>query len=144
MYEIVKKQNIVVKIISALIVLYLINIAIKFIFKQPEINLNDELMKVSSEINKHTPFTVDSMTRLDNVIPLSGNKLQFTYTLTTLERENIDTTILLANAKGNMKEIIKSNPKFAYFRDNKIDIFVNYLDKDGKYVCKALISYNDY
>ena len=144
MYEIVKKQNIVVKIISALIVLYLINTAIKFIFKQPEINLNDELMKVSSEINKHTPFTVDSMTRLDNVIPLSGNKLQFTYTLTTLERENIDTTILLANAKGNMKEIIKSNPKFAYFRDNKIDIFVNYLDKDGKYVCKALISYNDY
>lgn len=144
MFELIKKQNIVVKIIATLIVLYALTSAIKFIFKQPEMSINDELMKVSSEINKRTPFVVDSMTTLDNVIALPGDKLQYTYTITKLSKDNIDTTILIANAKKNLKETFKSNPQTAYFKENKIDIVINYMYKDGKYVCRALISHNDY
>ena len=57
MYEIVKKQSLIVKIVSTLIILYLITTALKFIFRQPETSINDDLMKVASEINKHTPIT---------------------------------------------------------------------------------------
>lgn len=144
MFELIKKQNIFVKIIVTVVVFYAVGAAIKFIFRQPEMSLNDELMKVSSEINKRTPLVVDSMTTLDNVIALPGDKLQYTYTITTLSKDNIDTVILIANAKKNMQETFKSNPQAAYFKENKIDIIINYLDKDGKYVCRALISHNDY
>lgn len=144
MIELIKKQHIVVKIIGTLIVLYIINSAIKLIFKQPELSLSEELTKVSGEINKRTPLVVDSMTTLNYVTALPGDKLQYTYTITTLSKDNIDTTILIANAKKNMQETLRANPQAAYFRENKIDILINYLDKDGKYVCKALISHNDY
>src|SRR5437762_2437840 len=144
MYKIVKKQSLIVKIISALIILYFITTALKLIFRQPEMTINDDLMRAASEINKHTPIIVDSMTRLDNVLALTGNKLQYTYTITKAEKDNLDTTILLANTKQNMINMIKTNPKSAYFRDNKVDILVNYLDKNEAYVCKLNISHNDY
>ena len=144
MYELTKKKNLATKIILGLLALFIINTALKFIFKQPEATINDDLMKIASEINKHTPITVDSMTRLDNVTALTGNKLQYTYTITKASKENIDTTIVLASTKENMINMIKSNPKTKYFRENKIDIIVNYLDKNGFYVCMLAISHNDY
>lgn len=144
MYEIVNKKSPAVKVISSIIILFIVITALKFFFKEPEVSINDELVKVANEINKHTPITVDSMSRLDNVLALPGNKFQYTYTITKANKDNIDTTMLLANTKQNMINIIKTNPNATYFHDHKVDIFVNYLDKNGVYVCKLLISHNDY
>ena len=143
MYEIAKRKNLAARIVLALILLFILNFVIKNIFNT-EASINDKLVKVANEINKHTPIIVDSMTRCDNVIALTGNKLQYNYTITNLEKKEIDTTILLSSVKEHMLNIIKTNPKVAFFRDNNVDFIASYSDKKGNYVCSALFSHNDY
>lgn len=50
----------------------------------------------------------------------------------------------MANTKQTMINMIKTNPKAAYFRDNKTDILVNYSDQKGAYICKLIIPNNEY
>lgn len=101
-------------------------------------------MIISNEINKRTPLIVDSMTRLDNVQALTGNKLQYNYTITDADKDQIDTSILKSNTKPNMTNLIKTNPKANYFRENKVDILVNYVDQKGVFVCNLVVPSTDY
>ena len=144
MYEIVKKKSLPIKIITGIAILFVVTSLLKLFLKEPDIGIDKELNLISNEINKRAPITVDSITRLDNVQALTGNRLQYNYTITDTDKEEIDTTILKANTRQNMTNMIKTNPKAKYFRDNKIEILVNYVDQKGLYVCNLTIPSTDF
>ena len=132
------------KIFSYALLFVIFTTALKFFFSRPKMGIDGELIKMVKEINKKTPIMVDSTTRLDNVEALPGKRFQYNYSITNAEKSNLDTNIILSTTKKNMIEILKSNPKNAYLRDNNIDIFVKYLDKNGAYVCKLELTSNEY
>ncbi|HLF45006.1 MAG TPA: hypothetical protein VI548_01175 [Chitinophagaceae bacterium] len=144
MYELVKKKNVLFRIISGLVILFLLTSILKLFTNEPKLSINEELVLISNEINKHTPLIVDSTLRLDNVLALPENRLHYNYTITYSDNIEIDTTILINNTKQNIINKIKSNPKAAYFRDNKINIVVTYSDKNGVYLCNFNVSHKDY
>lgn len=144
MYEIVKKKSLTIKIITGIAILFVVTSLLKIFLKEPALTLDKELIAISNEINKRAPIIVDSITRLDNVQALNGNKLQYNYTITDTDKDEIDTVILKANTKQNMTNMLKTNPKAKYFRENKIDILVNYVDQNGTYVCNLSVPSTDY
>jgi hypothetical protein len=144
MYELTKKKSLPAKIVSAILILFLITTALKFFLRQPENDISVELLKAASEINKHAPIYIDSTVRLDNVQVVQGKILQYNYSITTLEKKDIDTAKVLLAAKEEMLDILRKNPKTSYFKENNVDVIVNYSDKNGAYVCKLIISGKDY
>ena len=144
MYEIVKKKNPFMKIIAGIAILFIITSVLKMFLKEPDLSVDNELLLISNEINKRAPITVDSITRLDNVQALTGKRFQYNYTITDTDKDQIDTSILKSNTIQTMSNLIKTNPKAKYFRDNKIDIVVNYVDQKGVYVCNLTIPGSDY
>ena len=144
MYEIVKKKSLTLKIITGIIILFVVTSILKVFLKEPDLSVDKELLLISNEINKRAPITVDSMTRLDNVQALTGNRLQYNYSITSADKDQIDTSFLKSNTKQTMTNMIKSNPKAKYFRDNKIDILINYVDQQGVYVCSLTVPSTDY
>jgi hypothetical protein len=73
MYELVKKKSWAVRIISGLAIFFVITQILKLILRDPEITINERLMKTASELNRHAPIMIDSMTRFDNAIALSND-----------------------------------------------------------------------
>ena len=143
MYEIVKKKSLPLKIIIGVASLFLLTYLLKVFLKEPKLTIDKELVLISNEVNKLAPVIIDSTTRLDNVTALIGNKLQYNYTLTSFDKEEIDTTVLKENTILNMKELMNSNPKAKYFKDNKIEILVNYVDQNGGLICNFPIPNSD-
>lgn len=139
MYELVKKKSLTLKIILGIIFLFVLTSLLKVFLKEPKLTIDKELVLISNEVNKLAPVIIDSTTRLDNVTALMGNKLQYNYTLTNFNKEEIDTIVLKENTILNMKELMNANPKAKYFRDNKIEILVNYVDQKGDLICNFSI-----
>jgi len=144
MYELTKKKSLPVKIISVILILFLITTVLKLLLRQPENNIKLELLQAASEINKHAPIYIDSTVRLDNVEVVEGKNLQYNYSTTTLEKKDLDTVKILSAAKEEMLDILKKNPKTSYFKENNVGIIINYSDKNGAYVCKLIITKKDY
>lgn len=143
-YELVKKKNIGTRIIIGIIALFLITTVLKMIFRQQEHTLNDELVKSANEINKHAPIILDSLTRLDNVMALPGYILQYNYTITNANREDIDTNILKQQTKEGLLDKIKNDPKAEFFRENNVELQARYVDKNGIYLCSVSVTPYDY
>jgi len=143
MYELTKKKNLWYRILIGIVILFVITQTLKFFFREPKVNINDELVKTANEINKHAPIILDSLTTFDNVNALNGNVFQYNYTLNT-EKSTVDTTELIKFAKENLLKQLKTNPKASYFRENDIEIQANYSDKNGTQICKIVVSPNEY
>jgi len=143
MYELVKKKNWGYRILIGILILFAITQTLKFFFREPKLNINDELVKTANEINKHAPVVLDSLTTFDNVDALKGDVLQYNYTI-NVEKSTIDTAELIKLAKENMLEQLKNNPKTSYFKENNIKIQVNYSDKNRLHICIIRIMPNEY
>ncbi len=143
MYEIVKKKSTLVRIAYGIIIVMLISAIMKVIFKASPISIDSQLMEVAKEINKHAPIPLDSITKLDNVIALSGQTLQYNYSV-AVDKENLDTTVLKEAVSKALINAIKTDPKAVYFRENKVNFQAKYVDKNGIYVCLLKINNSQY
>lgn len=143
MYELTKKKSIGVKIILTLIVLFIITQVLKIFLGEPRTSINDDLMKMASEINQHAPVMVDSVTRFDNAVALSNNTFQYNYTLLKAKKSEIETTYLQQAGKEIMLNKVRTSPKMAYFRDNNISIWGAYYDSTGVYICTVRLSHDE-
>ena len=116
-----------------------------FLQKRNEKQLFDKkLLEVANEINKHTPVLVDSTTRLDDAIALTGNKFQYNYTLLTVDKESTDTLSLKHRLEEKMIASIKTNLKKGLLINNKTTLLYNYRDKNGSYLFNFAISSDNY
>jgi hypothetical protein len=122
----------------------LITTVLKMVFQTAPRTLDDELVKMANEVNKHAPIILDSLTRLDNVMALPGHRLQYNYTITNINRDQIDTNVLIQSTKESFVEKVKNNPKAEYFRQNKVLLLAEYKDRYGAYLCHVLLTPNEY
>lgn len=135
MYEIRKKQTMVVRIGIGIFILLLTTALLKTLFKEPVLTVSEELREISNYTNKQTPIQIDSLTELVNTQALFGNKLRYNILIKS-NKENIDTATLLNGSKLRIKNMLKTDPKAAYLRENDIVLVYRFIDIDGNYVCE--------
>lgn len=92
------------------------------------------LQKVSDDINKKCPMTVNKDTRLDNTLVLSGNTIQYNYTLVNFEIGTEDIKLIEKNFTDMILNDVRTNPGLKIFRDKNITMSYYYKDKNSVFV----------
>ncbi|WP_280766213.1 hypothetical protein [Parabacteroides sp. PFB2-10] len=90
--------------------------------------LNVALVETAKEVNKTCPFMIDQETRLDNLIVLPNNILQYNYTLLTINEETTDLEELKNNLQKNLTNHIRTNPDMQFYRDHEVSFNYYYRD----------------
>ena len=134
-----KSTKTLIGLITGLVIMVLIQ---QLFFKTP--NLDKELMKAASELNKTCPIMVDRETQLDNAIALTGKTFQYNYTLINLSKDSIDVHSFENNMKPFLTKNVKNAPELKIYRDNKVTMAYSYKDKNGVFITKILITSKDY
>jgi hypothetical protein len=114
----------------------------QFVFKAP--SFDKELMKAASELNEACPIMVDQETRLDNAISLPGKIFQYNYTLVNVVKDSLDLQVFEEYMNPMLFNNVKTNPDLEDFRNNKVTIAYNYVDKFGVFLTKISIAPNQY
>lgn len=144
MYELTKKKTpLWAKVIGFLFLCGIVSELLKVMFGQPTID--ESLMKVSSEINKHCPIMIDSTTRLDNTGVLAGKYLAYNYTLLQrVEEVRSDTGYYKDAMKQMLINMLTTNPKLAAGRKEGIGLAATWYDSTGSYICSLVVGPEEY
>lgn len=94
----------------------------------------DELKEIAKELNKTCPIVVDSDTRLDSATTPTLNVFQYNYTLVKIEKASIYIDEIRKYLEPQLVRNTVTNPDFKLFRENKVTLSFNYLDKNGDHV----------
>ncbi|PKQ44592.1 hypothetical protein [Confluentibacter flavum] len=97
-------------------------------------SFSDYLQKVSDDTNKKCPMTVDENTRLDNTLVLSGNTIQYNYTLVNFEKGSVDIDLIEKEFTNIILNDVRTNPGLKIFRDKNITMSYYYKDMNGDFV----------
>jgi hypothetical protein len=77
---------------------------------------------------------VNKYTRLDNTSVLSGNTIQYNYTLVDFEVGSVDLKIIEDSLTEPILNDVKTNPSLKTFRDRSVTFSYYYKDKNGLFV----------
>jgi len=137
MYQLVpkKKKSIFLKILVFLIACAAIKELIVVLFGPAPVS--KQLDDFASSINKRCPLVVDSSTTLNNCSAGSGNRLYFNYQVNSVNKEEVDTALLIVSSRKEMINKMKTDPGLAGFKNNDVSISARYYDKTGKYICSV-------
>ena len=83
---------------------------------------------------------IDQETRLDNVIALPDNVLQYNYTMVNKEKEAIDINGLQKYIEPVVLNNMKTNPDMKAYRENRTTMTYSYKDKNGVFLFKISIT----
>lgn len=144
MYEIQKQTSTGARIIFGIIIVAFISFILRVALGTSETNFNDDLIHAANKINAHVPIIIDSTTRFDGVNALSGKTFQYNYTLTTIERTEIDTQAFKDAQKEAMLKTVAKNPDLSLFKKNGVELRAMYADKNGDYVASVSLFPNEY
>jgi hypothetical protein len=103
-----------------------------------------ELVEATSEINKNLPIMVDSETRLDSLMALPDNAIQYFYTLVNYSKDEINIEDFKNELSPMVLNNIKTNSDLKSFKDNKITMIYSYRDKNNNELFKLKYEYDDY
>ena len=109
-------------------------------YKQP--NIDSQLVKIASDMNRLCPMTIDEFTRLDKGVALPDNVFQYNYTLTEeFDRLNItDLDGVFKFIREASINNLKTAPDSKYFRDHKTTLIFYYRNAKGKFVYKFTVT----
>jgi hypothetical protein len=144
MYEIQKQTSTGARIIFGIIIVAFISFILRVAFGTSDTNFNDDLIQAANKINAHVPIIIDSTTRFDGVNALSDKTFQYNYTLTTIEKTQIDTQALKDVQKEAMLKAVAKNPDLTVFKKNDVELRARYVDKNGDYVASVSLYPNEY
>jgi len=108
------------------------------------VDYNEEFVKIADEMNKSCPVQVDQETRLDNVVVLPMNTVQYNYSLVNMDKTASDVHSLKATLEPMIVETVKSNPQLEYFRSKRATLNYHYSDKNGKELFLISVSPDKY
>jgi hypothetical protein len=138
MYQLVpKKKNLFLKILGFIVALAVIKELFVFLFAPAPIS--QQLDDFASSINKRCPMVLDSTTTLNNCLAVTGDKLYFNYQFNAVNKDEVDATFLQATNKETIINKIKTDPSFAFIKNNNISISASYYDKAGNFICKVSV-----
>jgi hypothetical protein len=108
------------------------------------VNKKEKLHKLLESIvasaNKQCPIMIDNENRMDSLKISSDNEFQYFYSSINSFKEDID-TIRFKNEiiKASINDL-RTNPGMKLEIDNNVTFSHTYMDKNGKYVFKAVIT----
>jgi hypothetical protein len=110
--------------------------------KQPSID--DELMSISKEINRHCPMMIDRETRLDTTMALPESTLMYIYTLVNMDREEMDIEKIKKSSYGMIRKYLKSNSSTRIMNEKGVTLRYSYKDKHGFFLFSHEFAPEDY
>lgn len=122
-----------------LIVYFLVK---QFVFAPP--SFDKVMMQAASKINESCPIMIDQDTRLDNVIALPDNILQYNYTLVHWVKDSIDLKAFEDHMQPMILNNVRTNPDLKIYRDNRTTMAYNYRDMNGEFITKISITADQY
>jgi hypothetical protein len=144
MYELVKQKSRGKRILIGIAIFFLVTTLLREVLRAPVLTIDEQLVEIASEINSKAPITIDSLTRLDNVIPQNGRVLQYNYTITHIDRELIDSAAMVTEGRSFLLNAMKTDPKAAFFRNYEVEIQAHYSDKDGRFLAEYSVKPGEY
>ena len=141
--EKLKNKQMAINISVGLAVGLLVVFFVKQIVYAPQ-SYDKLMMQTASKINESCPIMVDQETRLDNVVVLSDNVLQYNYTLVKWIKDSIDIKAFEENMQPIILNNLKRNPDFKIYRDNKTTMAYNYKDMNGVFITRISIKADKY
>lgn len=124
-----------IKILGALLLCVVLFFAVQKIFFNTS-SVDKEVLKFTKGMNKNCPEMIDPQTRLDEVIALADNSLQFNYTLINMLKDSLP----ISNLKNYMEPVIlnkiKTSPTLKRFLEKKLTWIYSYNDKNGDFIFK--------
>ncbi|MBN2350086.1 MAG: hypothetical protein JXJ22_14695 [Bacteroidales bacterium] len=130
-------------IIIGLILGIIITVTITQLIKKTS-SFEKSMNKAASELSEKCPIMVDRQTRLDNVIVMPENTLQYKYALVNWLNDSIDVQTFEKNMKTILLNHVKTSPDLKMYRDNNVTMEYNYRDKQGVFVLKISITSDQY
>jgi hypothetical protein len=95
------------------------------------ITIDETLVKMSAQMNKKMPKTVDKETRLDRVSAEPGHHFIYHYTLTSLRSADINTGEFPKAIKPQLRTRLCESPEMQNFLKNGVTISYLYRSSDG-------------
>jgi hypothetical protein len=113
------------------------------------VNSNNQISKESIRIanlfNNVCPYMIDEDLRLDIVLPVPNNTLQFNYTLVNHTNELIDTVSFKSLMESQyLINLMKGYPKMEQKYKKEWTLYYFFNDKNGEYVCSIVITPDRY
>ncbi len=107
-------------------------------------SIDESNKKMALEVNKSCPRIIDSFTRLDKMLALSGNKIQFNLSFFNVDKGNVEIITTKEEIKQITESYLKTNTSAKIFRDNNTTLLYNYYDKSGNYLFDFIVSPENY
>ena len=109
--------------------------------------IDKALSDAANEINAQCPMTVDSDTRLDNVVALPDKTLQYNYTLVKYSKSQL-TEEQIAQVQSTLKiqilNTIKTSSDMKTLRDDDVTFTYVYKSNDAQELIKLTFTPQDY
>lgn len=136
-----KKKNIFLKIVIFLVACGFIKELIVINFGPASVS--KQLDDFTNSFNKRCPLVIDSATILTNCSALPGNTVHFNYQINIVNKEEVDTVLVLLKWREEMINRMNTDPSLAVFKKNDVSFSASYYDVAGHYICGVGISPND-
>lgn len=134
----------IVTVATGVITFFLFYYIGQALFTKSPVSRDEQLKAMCREVNKGCPYTIDGNTRFDSVEALTGNSIQYNYTLVNDEKSKIDIDILKSKLEPQLINTVKTNPDMAEIRENKTTLIYNYNDKNKEPVLKIVVVSEQY
>lgn len=99
-----------------------------------ESNIQRDLKKIATQLNRTSPQKVDDETRLDGAEALPKRTLLYKYTLISVTQEEVALSLLEKHVRPEIVKAYRTVPEMQYLRDNAVNLIYRYVDKDGKLI----------
>lgn len=134
----VNKKLLIRKIIKIVGVLGLAFVALHYYSNYKPVG--KELTAMVDNYNKACPMMISEDIRMESVVVLPHNTVQYDFTLVRVQKESIDVTALKKSVETEIVSNSKTNPSLDAFRDNNSTVFYNYKDGNGKVLFKITLT----
>ena len=102
-------------------------------------SVDNNLMKVASELNESCPIMVDSETRFDNALASTNKTFQYFYTLVNVEINEVNPAEGKKVLEPQITNMVKTNPDMKVLRDLGVTFKYSYRDKNGIFLFDIII-----
>jgi hypothetical protein len=124
-------------IVVGIIVFAITSYGVQQLFKN---DLETELKKAATELNKKAPLNIDQFTRLDSSSTKGKTNFIYYYTLFDMEKSEVNLDTVNKYIRPGIIENVKNSPELKIFRDNNITMDYKYYDKNGDFTTEISVT----
>jgi hypothetical protein len=133
-----KKKLLIRKIIQTVVVVVLISVAQYYYVKDSSVS--KDLVALVAKYQTACPLMISNDIRMESVVILPNNTIQYDFTLVRVQKESIDVAALKKSVEKEILISSKTNPSLEAFRDNNSTVAYIYKDTNRKMLFKVILT----